>query len=76
MKYGLIGEKLGHSFSCEIHQKIALYEYELCPLPREELDGFMRKKDFLGNEMICPTVFCVEIAFGSIPGVLSVCYII
>jgi len=54
MKYGLIGEKLGHSFSCEIHQKIALYEYELCPLPREELDGFMRKKDFLGINVTIP----------------------
>lgn len=29
MKYGLIGEHLGHSYSCEIHGAIADYEYEL-----------------------------------------------
>ena len=29
MQYGLIGEKLGHSFSKEIHELLAGYQYEL-----------------------------------------------
>ena len=29
MKYGLIGEKLGHSFSKEIHEMLGYYTYEL-----------------------------------------------
>lgn len=41
MNYGLIGEKLGHSFSKEIHEKLADYTYELKELKPEELDGFM-----------------------------------
>ncbi len=31
MEYGLIGEKLGHSFSKIIHEKLADYTYELVP---------------------------------------------
>ena len=29
MKYGLIGEKLGHSFSKQIHESLNDYKYEL-----------------------------------------------
>lgn len=46
MKYGLIGEKLGHSFSKIIHEKIADYTYELKEISRESLDAFMSEKDF------------------------------
>ena len=46
MKYGLIGEKLGHSFSKIIHEKIADYNYELKEISRENLDSFMIEKDF------------------------------
>lgn len=46
MKYGLIGEKLGHSFSKEIHEKIADYNYDLFPLTKDEFKTFMDKKDF------------------------------
>ena len=46
MKYGLIGEKLGHSFSKIIHEKIADYTYELKEISKENLDPFMRAKDF------------------------------
>ena len=31
MEFGLIGEKLGHSYSVPIHQALAEYEYVLCP---------------------------------------------
>ena len=38
MKYGLIGEKLSHSFSKTIHEKIADYTYEIKEISRENLD--------------------------------------
>ena len=31
MEYGLIGAKLKHSYSKEIHEQLADYTYELCP---------------------------------------------
>ena len=34
MEYGLIGEKLGHSASKEIHEQLADYSYELHPLKK------------------------------------------
>ena len=37
MKYGCIAERLGHSFSREIHNMIGDYEYELCELSPDEL---------------------------------------
>ncbi len=54
MKYGLIGGRLGHSFSKIIHEKIADYEYELQEIAPEELDGFMRGGDFLGINVTIP----------------------
>ena len=54
MKYGLIGEKLGHSFSKEIHEKIADYSYELCPLAREELSSFLEKREFCAVNVTIP----------------------
>lgn len=46
MKVGLIGEKLGHSFSKEIHEQIASYSYDLIPLSNDEFHKFMKKKEF------------------------------
>ncbi len=54
MRYGLIGERLGHSFSVEIHAMIADYTYELCELSREEFDSFMKAADFLGINVTMP----------------------
>ncbi len=54
MKYGLIGEKLGHSFSKEIHEKLADYTYELKELKPEELDGFMKAKAFNAINVTIP----------------------
>ena len=54
MKYGLIGEKLGHSFSREIHEKLGRYEYELREIPKGELDAFMRARDFSGINVTIP----------------------
>lgn len=54
MRYGLIGEKLGHSFSKTIHEQLADYTYDLIPLSREELDGFMKKKEFAALNVTIP----------------------
>lgn len=54
MKYGLIGEKLSHSFSPEIHKKIGNYPYELKELSRDELDSFMTEKDFCALNVTIP----------------------
>ncbi|MBR7165110.1 MAG: shikimate dehydrogenase, partial [Clostridia bacterium] len=54
MNFGLIGEKLGHSFSLPIHQALGLYEYEICPIPRENLDDFLTKREFRGINVTIP----------------------
>lgn len=54
MDYGLIGEKLGHSFSKEIHEKLADYTYNLCPLTKDEFKDFMKKKDFKSINVTIP----------------------
>lgn len=54
MEYGLIGEKLGHSFSKEIHSKIGDYSYELREIARDDVDAFMRAKDFKAINVTIP----------------------
>ncbi len=54
MKYGLIGERLGHSFSRIIHERLGDYEYELCELKKEEVEGFIKRRDFLGINVTIP----------------------
>ncbi len=54
MRYGLIGEKLGHSYSKLIHEKIADYTYDLIPLSEEEFKDFMSKKDFKAINVTIP----------------------
>lgn len=54
MKYGLIGEHLTHSYSCEIHAQIADYEYELHELRPDELGDFLKNRDFCGINVTIP----------------------
>ena len=54
MKYGLIGERLGHSFSKEIHEQIGGYEYELVELNEQEFHKFMESKDFKAINVTIP----------------------
>lgn len=55
MEYGLIGAKLGHSYSKPIHEKVGGYRYELCPLPTEaEARAFMEKRDFKAVNVTIP----------------------
>lgn len=54
MKYGLIGEKLSHSFSAQIHKQLFDYEYELKELSSEELGVFMLQRDFCAVNVTIP----------------------
>lgn len=54
MKYGLIGEKLGHSYSKKIHERIADYEYEIHPVSKEDFDSFMKEKPFEAINVTIP----------------------
>lgn len=54
MQYGLIGEKLGHSFSKEIHEKINNYQYELKELNKDEFKTFMEEKNFKAINVTIP----------------------
>lgn len=52
--YGCIGEKLGHSFSKEIHSCLADYEYNIIEIPKDKLDDFMRKQSFKAINVTIP----------------------
>lgn len=54
MKYGLIGEKLGHSFSVPIHNAFGNPDYILKEIPKEELKEFLTGQDFEGLNVTIP----------------------
>ena len=54
MQFGLIGEKLGHSFSAEIHQKLKSNPYMLCELSQDEIPTFFAAKDFSAINVTIP----------------------
>lgn len=54
MKYGLIGERLGHSFSKIIHERLGDYKYELLELKRDEVATYIQGRDFLGINVTIP----------------------
>ena len=67
MKVGLIGEKLGHSFSKPIHESIADYTYDIMPVSRGDFASFMEQKNFDAinvtipyKEMVIPYCDCVD----------------
>ena len=53
-KYGCIGKNLTHSFSKEIHARLADYEYELIELTEEEIQSFFAKKEFEAINVTIP----------------------
>lgn len=53
-RYGLIGEKLGHSYSKIIHEQLAEYTYDLIPLSKEEFAPFMEAKNFTAINVTIP----------------------
>ena len=54
MDYGLIGERLPHSFSKEIHERIGSYQYSLKELKPEELQSFILQKNFKAINVTIP----------------------
>lgn len=54
MEYGCIGEKLTHSFSKIIHGELFDYDYQLKELAKNELDGFMKRRDFKAINVTIP----------------------
>lgn len=54
MEYGLIGERLGHSYSKIIHSLLGDYKYELRDVAPHELDGFLRARRFKGINVTIP----------------------
>lgn len=53
-KSGLLGEKLGHSFSPQIHGCLSDYSYTLFEKTPEEAEDFLRNGDFDGINVTIP----------------------
>ena len=68
--YGLLGRKLGHSWSVPIHQALGCKDYRLIELEPEELGNFLRREDIGGLNVTIPykrdvMVFCDVIDEGA-----------
>ena len=54
MEYGLLWEKLGHSFSPQIHRDLAGYDYQLLPTPPEAVEDLFARRAFQGLNVTIP----------------------
>lgn len=54
MKCGLLGRKLGHSYSPQIHSFLGNYTYSLFEKEPEELSEFLKHGDFTGINVTIP----------------------
>ena len=54
MQYGLIGQKLGHSFSKEIHEMLKSNPYALIELSPNQIEAFLKQKDFSAINVTIP----------------------
>lgn len=54
LRCGLIGEKLGHSYSPQIHHKLADYSYKLFEMSEEEVGPFLKQGDFSALNVTIP----------------------
>ncbi len=66
-KFGLIGEKLSHSYSPLIHSKFGAYPYELCEVSEDGLEALLQDEAYGGFNVTIPykkTVmkYCDEIS--------------
>ena len=64
---GLLGEKLGHSYSPAIHAELADYEYGLCEVAPEKLGEFLTGGGFDGLNVTIPykkavIPYCAELS--------------
>lgn len=67
LKCGLLGQKLGHSYSPAIHGMLADYEYKLYEREPEQLEDFLKNGDWDGMNVTIPykkTVlpYCAELS--------------
>lgn len=67
MKCGLLGGKLGHSYSPQIHAGLASYSYDLFEKQPQELEEFLKNGDFTGLNVTIPykksvIPFCAELS--------------
>lgn len=65
--FGLLGRKLFHSISPEIHNLLCDYEYVLFEREPDELDGFFEKREFSGLNVTIPykkdvIKYCAELS--------------
>lgn len=54
MKCGLLGRKLGHSYSPQIHSLLGTYSYDLFEKEPEQLAAFLKGGDFTGINVTIP----------------------
>ena len=52
--YGLLGKKLGHSYSKIIHECFCDYQYDLIEIEFEQLDEFFKQKNFKAVNVTIP----------------------
>lgn len=67
MKCGLLGRKLGHSYSPQIHSQLADYSYSLIEIEPDQLAEFFDTGDFIGLNVTIPykkdvIAFCAELS--------------
>ena len=67
MKCGLLGERLGHSYSPQIHGALGDYSYRLYEKSPEELEDFLKGGDFTGLNVTIPykkavIPYCAELS--------------
>ena len=53
-RYGLLGEKLGHSYSPQIHGLLADYEYKLYEVERDKVSDFLKETKLSGMNVTIP----------------------
>ncbi len=54
MEYGLIGERISHSYSKDIHETLGGYTYDICDLSQDIFDAFMKEKSFKAINVTIP----------------------
>lgn len=54
MKCGLLGRKLGHSYSPQIHKSLGTYSYVLFEKEPEEIEDFLKNGNFSGINVTIP----------------------
>ena len=51
---GLVGEKLGHSFSPILHERFGTYRYDLIEVDRDRIEEYFERADFDGVNVTIP----------------------